>query len=184
MVKVISIGFIPLLVIVSLNLLSIRRLNKRLQKFSANKTTKKRDSKSISDEAIVTLARVGQTAPIVDIRNVYLADKRIEGGGKKRRMAIKDPYSRRNKKAVSCIFALTCSILFTQSLYLVSWPFYDDSNRNNTVLETIYDLGVWLSYLTSLVNPILLCIFNVKVKSYSKTVLSAIADLTLRLFNQ
>lgn len=185
-IKIIFFGFVPLLMIVALNLLSIGRLNQRLRRFSSVYLKKRQDS--ISDEANVTLARVGPHQPqqqprqqqqlkaqLVELRHVYFFDKWMEKT-RKRRMARKDAYSRRNKKAVSCILAITCSTLLTQSLYLISWPFYEysEGSANHPTLEVLYVLGVWLSYLTALFNPLLLSIFNVKVKSHSKAMFQSI----------
>lgn len=75
----------------------------------------------------------------------------------------------RYKKIVCCILALTISIISTQVVYLSSWPFYDPSKKDQkSFVNLFYFIGVWLSYLTSLFNPILLCFFNEKVKKHLK----------------
>ena len=72
---------------------------------------------------------------------------------------------KKDKRAAVCILALTMSIFCTQAVYLVSWPVYHT--------EYIHRVGVWLSYLTSLTDPILLYIFHEKVKQQIRSTRTA-----------
>lgn len=169
----------PLIIIVILNVLSIERLNMRLRRFSAVKLKNKQDNnniRSITDEANVTVEHPSQH---IDKKHLCFINKCVERTQKQQRrrhLIRKDPYSKRNRKAVSCILALTCSILITQSMYLVCWPMFDytKNERNHPMLKTFYIVGVWLSYLTAIFNPLLMCVFNVKVRSYSKVIFQSI----------
>lgn len=158
-------GFLPLIAIVTLNLLSIRRLNKRLKRFSLR----------VVKPPVV---RENNTDSHISSENAVAVSK-IEfhfGIERRKRSNVKlDAYTKRNRKAISCILALTVSIIFTQSIYLITWPLFNQSSHDKTV-KAFYITGVWLSYLTSLFNPILLCLFNSKVKAQSREILNSLLE--------
>lgn len=235
LLKVVTFGFVPLFAIVFLNVLSIRRLNGRVKRFSlrpnksrkriitkgkpntiqqtqeaftttevmnnddtANKNTSSNNKKmSASSESLptvhlvhsITSLRITHKAAEKFLSMRYLSSMLFWSmpnlGQTKRKTMGKtstttkrfvDVYTKKNKKAVSCILAITVSIILTQILYLISWPIYEHVNNAyyNNFVAFLYVLAVWLSYLTSLLNPILLCLFNGKVKSHSKAMLKAI----------
>ena len=72
------------------------------------------------------------------------------------------------KKAILCVMMLICSVFFTQILYVVSWPIRQSNVFESPEMEIVYNLGMWLSYLTCVTDPIIVLIFHKKVKQRCK----------------
>ena len=140
-VKVTLFGFIPLLLMIFLNVILIRGLKQKTRKFL------------IKRKAIKRKLRDKETFPFNE-RSLIDNTSRLSSIHLKNLQHLK--LMRKDRRAAICIFALTMSIFFTQIVYLISWPLYETLY--------VYRIGVWLSYLTSLTNPIFLYIFHEKVK--------------------
>jgi hypothetical protein len=92
---------------------------------------------------------------------------------------------KRDRKAFMCMLALTLSIIGTQIIYLTTWPLYKTQQKSadeDDLLAVFYQVGTWLSYLTSLTNPILLVLFHGKVKAETVAILKRARDRLAKLF--
>ena len=70
----------------------------------------------------------------------------------------------KDKKAIKCVIALILSVLFTQISYIVTWPINSSSILSADWFYIYYEISMWLSYCTSLADPIIQLIFNEKIK--------------------
>ena len=172
-IKVTLFGLLPLFSIIVLNILLMKGLNKKGKRFSSKRKIKKKEmdkedtNSLIENQPVKTYTLVNN---MVDAEHDYqhnhhdhnqitvsfnvVHSKRLK------------PHKRsinKDRRAFICIFALTLSIFCTQIIYLIMWPMPRLKNLEFLV-NIFYKIGVWLSYLTSLTNPILLCFFHEKVK--------------------
>ncbi|CAF0904067.1 unnamed protein product [Brachionus calyciflorus] len=180
LLKSLIFGFLPLFLIILINILSIRVLNKKTKQLTYRKeSTNGLVLKKFNQNSPFSLASSSTSVRITLKVNSYVkclpnffteskTDSSVQTTplGSFSSKSFLDMKKNRYKKVVLCILALSVSITTTQIVYLISWPFYDTSNKkaNQPLISVIYEIGVWLSYLTSLFNPILLFIFNEKVK--------------------
>jgi hypothetical protein len=76
----------------------------------------------------------------------------------------------KDKKAIKCVIALILSVLFTQINYIITWPINSSSILSADWFDIYYQISMWLSYCTSLTDPIIQLIFNEKIKSKIKEI--------------
>ena len=147
LVKVIVFGLIPLSFIIVLNFLLLYKLNK-----------KRLSRKKMKMKTIVFRKS--------NLRTALVKRKRFDSF-KSLKIFNK---MKREKKAFFCILSLTVSIFVTQIIYLIGWPAY--KIMVNSFVKVFYKTGVWMSYLTSLFNPVLVYLFHEKCKKEIRTYLS------------
>lgn len=163
--KVLIFGLIPLVLIIYLNVLSMNILNQNSKKFLVSSATLKRD------ESFANLL------PSTNIENKNIMNENktsliTSTNSNKKQLSKYNKMSMKNthlktkyKKAIVCILAVTLSIFLTQIVYLISWPIYLlHCVEANQLIELAYRCGVWLTYLNSLTNPIIVIIFHQKVR--------------------
>ena len=148
LVKVTLFGYIPLVLMILINFIIIVGLKQKTKRFLVKR-------KAIRRKLIVDKEGKRQIQ-----ENGLIQNNNSNNGTKISSIQLKNlqhlKLMRKDRRAAICIFALTMSIFFTQIVYLISWPLYQHLY--------IYRVGVWLSYLTSLTNPLFLYIFHEKVK--------------------
>ncbi|RNA17945.1 muscarinic acetylcholine receptor M1 [Brachionus plicatilis] len=196
--KVLLFGFLPIFLIISINVLSVRELKKKRQKLkssinykcSSGRLVVRRLSQSMpmsytqsSTSLKLSLKAKSYMSCLPSVLALLKLESRRDRQMKRKsfQMSKKDFFETkrgRYKKVVFCILALTASIVLTQVVYQASWPFYNtiDCRLNSQVTVVVYEIGVWLSYLTSLVNPILVLIFNEKLKRNIKKIFRIYKD--------
>ena len=140
LIKVTAFGFIPLLIIIAINVILIVGLKKKTKKFLIKRKAIRR--------------KFGKPVDLVQEQGFIQRKNRPSSLNLKNLQYLK--LMKKDRRAAICIFALTMSIFLTQIVYLISWPLFHT--------KYIYKVGVWLSYLTSLTNPVLVYVFHEKVK--------------------
>lgn len=196
--KVLLFGFLPIFLIIFINVLSVWELKKKSNKLknsinsnhSSSRLVVRRLSQNIpmsytqsSTSVKLSLKAKSYMSCLPNLFSKFQVESQKSYEIKKNNLKIskKDFLEMkriRYKKVILCILALTASIVLTQIIYQASWPFYNTNNYslNNHATFVTYEIGVWLSYLTSLVNPILLFIFNEKLKRNIKKILGINKD--------
>jgi hypothetical protein len=172
--KVISLGILPLFLIILFNCWSGCALGKRQRLHNHTRINhiiklSTRISQSLSDlktKPYFPINRPDKADVLVVENDATNKTTRISKTNKD--YLRKSNYFKINKhqKAVVCILVLTMSIFLTQIIYLISWPLMDP--LASQLIKTSYNIGVWLSYLTSLTNPVLVFIFHEKVRKFLK----------------
>nr|QVK45746.1 G protein-coupled receptor [Proales similis] len=159
--KVLVFGLIPIVIIIFLNSWSIFSLSK----------TGRRLKKSFKKPIIVRKRRITQSEQIEANEDESINQPGVRELFSRATRAytqrIRNAFSMsKEQRAVTCILALTLSILFTQIIYLATWPMLN-AHTSESIMP-VYRVGVWLSYLTSLTNPILIIMFHGGVRKKVK----------------
>lgn len=171
-IKVTLFGLLPLFSIIVLNILLMKGLNKKGKRFSTKRKIKKKEmdkedtNSLIEHQPVKTYTLANNMVDAECDKHDYHNHNQITISFNVVHSKRLKPHKRsinKDRRAFICIFALTLSIFFTQIIYLIMWPMPRIRNLEFCV-NIIYQIGVWLSYLTSLTNPILLCFFHEKVK--------------------
>lgn len=195
--KVLLFGFLPIFLIIFINILSVWELKEKSKTLknsinpngSSNRLVVRRLSQSIplsfshsSTSLKLSLKAKSYMSYLPKIFTKTNVDNHKVNQTRTNLQISKKDFlemkRNRYKKVIFCIRALTASIVLTQIMYQASWPFYDSINcrLNSRITVVIYEVGVWLSYLTSLVNPILLLIFNEKLKRNVRKIFGMFKD--------
>lgn len=197
--KVLLFGFLPIFLIIFINILSVWELKEKSKNLknsiNSNGSSSRLVVRRLSQEMPITSFSHSSTSVKLSLKaKSYMSclpsiftkayvDSQMINKIKNNNLKISNKNflsmkRNRYKKVIFCIRALTASIVLTQIMYQATWPFYNSINcrLNGRITIVIYEIGVWLSYLTSLVNPILLLIFNEKLKRNVRKIFQIFSD--------
>lgn len=141
-------GYLPLFLTLVFNGLCIRSLIQKRKKFQKNNL--KVQKFNVIDFTVLIFSTD-------HVSNKYETSLRKRNSG-----------LNKTEKAALCILCVSLSMFFTQIVNLITWPItrYDNRNRDfDNLLFSFYQLGVWLIYLTSLFDSLIVILFHEKIKS-------------------
>lgn len=174
LIKLVFLGYIPLTLIISFNIISILTLNKKKNKYL--------NSASYKSLQICMREIKGSTDPTSSsskskpIQTSDLSPQTITFASTKSSKSFK---LHKQTRAVVCIFSISLSIFITQIPYLIMWPIiiykqrYEDYKCDRGCIAMfIYIASIWIQYLTSMCDALSILFFHERVKLELKKLMS------------
>jgi hypothetical protein len=168
LIKSVFLGYIPLLLIISFNIISIIALNKKKKKFlksTSYKSLKISEAKRSNDPSY---SKANNNTDTASQKVTFISTN-----------SSKSFKLNKQTRAVVCIFSISLSIFITQIPYLIMWPIiifkqqYEDFKCDRgCMLIFIYITSIWIQYLTSMCDALSILFFHERVKIELKKFMS------------
>ena len=103
-----------------------------------------------------------------------LRSREVDNGNLNRQLSRRMRQSK-ELKAIYCLLAILFTMILTQLLYTIMSPIvvYSEPNQLTQTVALLDEIGLWLGYMNSLLNPFILIAFHDRVKHELKSMFCA-----------